>query len=95
MDFVSIGEMRTKPGAVWQQLEEKGDIILTSSGWPFALMINVGDDDVEQLLLALRRARAQLAVTRMRQQAMKRGLDQMSAAEIDTEISQTRQARHR
>jgi hypothetical protein len=93
MEFVSIREMRTKPGAVWQQLQEQGDLILTSSGRPFALMINIVDENVEELLLALRRARAQLAVTRLRRQAAERGLEQLSEEEIEAEISQSRRAR--
>lgn len=36
MTFVSIRDMRTRPGEVWQQLQAEGDLILTSSGRPFA-----------------------------------------------------------
>ena len=73
MSFVSIRDMRTRPGEVWKQLEEEGDLIVTSSGRPFALMIAAEGEDVEQLLLALRRAKAQLAVSRMRHKLHKKG----------------------
>lgn len=93
MTFISTRDMRTCPEEVWQQLEEEGDLIVTSSGRPCALMISAADEDVEELLLALRRARAQLAVSRLRKQAVARGLDRMSAGEIEAEINQVRSER--
>lgn len=93
MTFVSIRDMRTRPGEVWQQLQKEGDLILTSSGRPFALMISAEGGDVEELLLALRRARAQLAVSRLRQQAAERGLNRLSGDEIDAEIHHARRER--
>ena len=93
MTFVSIRDMRTRPGEVWQQLQDEGDLIVTSSGRPFALMIAAEGEDVEALLLALRRARAQLAVSKMRRQAGEAGLDRMAIDEIDAEIRQARSER--
>ena len=93
MTFVSIRDMRTRPGEVWQQLQDEGDLIVTSSGRPFALMIAAEGEDVEALLLALRRARAQLAVSKMRKQAGEAGLDRMSMNDIDAEISEARAER--
>jgi hypothetical protein len=93
MTFVSIRDMRTRPGEVWQQLQDEGDLIVTSSGRPFALMISAEGEDVEALLLALRRARAQLAVSKMRRQAGEAGLDGMAIDDIDAEIRQARSAR--
>jgi hypothetical protein len=93
MGFVSIRDMRTRPGEVWQQLEKEGDLIVTSSGRPFALMISAEGEDIEQLLLALRRAKAQLAVSRMRVQAAEMGLDRLTESEIEVEIEQARRER--
>ena len=93
MTFVSIRDMRTRPGEVWQQLQHEGDLIVTSSGRPFALMISAEGEDVEELLLALRRARAQLAVARMRKQASSTRLEHLSLDEINAEIRQTRTER--
>jgi antitoxin (DNA-binding transcriptional repressor) of toxin-antitoxin stability system len=93
MTFVSIRDMRTRPGEVWQQLQQEGDLIVTSSGRPFALMISAEGEDVEELLLALRRARAQLAVARMRKHAGSAGLAHLSLEEINAEIQQARAER--
>lgn len=93
MTFVSIRDMRTRPGEVWQQLQDEGDLIVTSSGRPFALMIAAEGEDVEALLLALRRARAQLAASKMRKLAGEAGLDRMTIDDIDAEIRQARSER--
>ena len=93
MAFVLIRDMRTRPGEVWQQLQDAGELIVTSSGRAFALMIATEGDNFEDLLLALRRARAQLTVSRLRKQAVARGLDRLSADVIEAKISQMRQER--
>ena len=93
MTFVPIRDMRTRPGEVWQQLQQEGDLIVTSSGRPFALLISAADEDSEELLIALRRIRAQLAVSRMRKHASSAGLEHLSSHEINTEIRQTRTER--
>ena len=93
MTFVSIRDMRTRPGEVWQQLQDEGDLIVTSSGRPFALMIAAEGEDVEALLLALRRARAQLAVSKMRKQGSEAELDRMTMDDIDAEIRHARAER--
>ena len=48
---------------------------------------------MEETLVALRRARAQTAVSRLRRAAAASQSDQLSAAEIEAEIAQVRQAR--
>ena len=93
MAFVSIGDMRTRPGEVWQQLRSEGDLVLTSSGQPFALMISAENDDIEELLIALRRAQAQLAVSRLRKQAEVQKVNRLSDEEIQAEILLARRER--
>ena len=70
---------------MWRKLRQQGDLILTSSGQPIALLIGV-EEDVEETLAAVRRARAQLAVSRLRQSAAAHGLDQLAEEEVETEI---------
>jgi len=93
MAFVSIGDMRTRPGEVWRQLRTEGDLVITSSGQPFALMISAENDDIEELLIALRRAQAQLAVSRLRKQAEMQKVNRLSEEEIQAEILQARRER--
>lgn len=93
MEYVSIRDMRTRAGEVWQQLKEDGDLIVTSNGKPFALMVSLEDEDVEQMIATFRRTRAQMAVSQLRKEAAISGANRLSAAEIDAEIRQARRDR--
>lgn len=93
MEFVTIRDLRLKPGEVWEKLREQREIILTSNGRPVAVIAGVGENDVEETVVALRRARAQAAVTRLRAAASAGGKARLPAAEINAEIAQTRRAR--
>lgn len=95
MEFVSIRDMRTRPGEVWQQLQEQGDLVVTSNGRPFALLISAEGQDIEKLLLAVRRARALLAIERLRAEAAENGTDRLTAEEIEAEIAAARRERRR
>lgn len=93
MEFVTIRDLRLKPGNVWDKLRQQREIILTSNGRPVAVIAGVGENDVEETVAALRRARAQVAVSRLRRAAAERGADKLSATEIEAEITQARRER--
>jgi prevent-host-death family protein len=93
MEFVTIRDLRLKPGEVWDKLRQQREIILTSNGRPVAVIAGVGENDVEETVAALRRARAQAAVSRLRRAAAERGVDKLTAAEIESEIAQVRRER--
>lgn len=90
MEFVSVRDFRVRPSDVWKRLREEHDVILTSSGRPIAILVDVQDQDVGKSLAAIRRARAQQAVSNMRQAAAAHGSDRMSLEEIEAEIKQAR-----
>ncbi len=93
MEFVSVRDLRIQPGRVWQRLSQAGELVITSNGKPIALLSCVDEATLEQTLTALRRARAQLAVSRLRAAAQTSGADVLSPNEIDAEIRAARQAR--
>jgi prevent-host-death family protein len=93
MEFVTIRDLRLKPAEVWDKLRQQREVILTSNGRPVAVIAGVGENDVEETVSALRRARAQAAVARMRRVAAERGADKLSASEIESEIAQARRER--
>ncbi len=68
MKFVNVRELRNRPGKVWTEIETQ-DLVLTSKGSPVGLLVRVKDDSLEDTLSALRRARATLAVSRIRRRA--------------------------
>jgi len=93
MEFITVRDLRVRPGQIWERLGQQQDLIITSNGRPIALLTQVSEDDVEETLVALRRARAQLAVSRMRAAAAERGADRITMEEIEAEIKEARQSR--
>ena len=92
MKFLSIRDLRNYPGRVWESLQGR-EVVLTANGKPVAVLVGVEEDELEQTLILLRRVRSQSAVSRMRAQAAKTGLDAMSTDEIDADIRAARSRR--
>jgi len=95
MKFVTVGDLRTHPGEVWRQLDDEQELVLTSNGRPIALLVEIGEDQLEETLEAVRRARAQVAASNMRRHAASEGLDTLSEEIIEDEIVAARRARLR
>jgi prevent-host-death family protein len=92
MKFLSTRELRNNPGHV-RKLAQKEDLVLTVNGKPIAMLLGVEEDSLEETALAIRQARAQMALSRMRKQAARIGTDKLSVAEIDAEIRTVRARR--
>jgi prevent-host-death family protein len=93
MKFVTVRDFRIRPGNVWKKLEENEEVVITSSGKPIALLTSISDVDFDEKLKVLRRTKAELAVSRMRKIAIKRGLSNLGKKEIESEISAVRRTR--
>ena len=89
MQFITVRDFRIRPGEVWKQLE-KDDLVVTSNGRPIAILTNVDAENLEDMLITLRRVRAQMAVSRLRQAAAESGASQLTDSEIEEEISLAR-----
>jgi antitoxin (DNA-binding transcriptional repressor) of toxin-antitoxin stability system len=90
MKFISVRDLRFRASAIRKDLQEQQDLILTANGRPFAILSPVRPDNLEEQLLAMRRARARMAVDRLRDGARARGKDRMSAKRIQALISKVR-----
>ena len=66
---------------------------LTASGKPMGVLLGVDETRLDDTVEAIRRARAILAVSRMRRRAAETGRDRMSMAEINREIAAVRRRR--
>ena len=91
MKYIATRDLRSNPSAVWETLDEGSEVIVTVNGKPKAIMIRA-DEDLEFLIKAISRAKAELAVERMRLQSLNNGLDSLSSEEIEREISESRKA---
>ena len=95
MKFVTVRDLRGRSGQVWNTLARERDIILTSNGKPIAILSAVSEENLEESLAAVRRARAAAAVEKMQLESVEAGTDKISLDEITTEIRMARKARHR
>ena len=95
MRFVSVRELRGQSAAVWKTLAKEKDLVVTSNGKPIALLSATSDENLEDSLSALRRARAQAAATAMQQASVRAGADRLSQQDINAEIDATRRQRSR
>jgi antitoxin (DNA-binding transcriptional repressor) of toxin-antitoxin stability system len=90
MKFVTIRDLRSNTAALRRELETEREIVLTVKGRPFAVMTRVEPDTVEDEILAIRRARARGALSRIRAKAKADGLDRMTMEQIDALVAEVR-----
>ena len=95
MQFVPYRELRNEPSALRKKLVREGELIVTVDNKPFAVMINLGDENVEDILLMVSRLRAQMATRSIRSQARREGLNKMTLKDINALIKKTRAERKR
>lgn len=95
MRFVSVRDFRGKSAQIWKTIQKENDLVITSNGHPVALLSKVSEENLEESLLILRRARALQAVESMQQASVKTKLAALSSQEIDAEIKSVRRSRKR
>lgn len=95
MKFVTIKELRSSTARLRRDLEAERELVVTVNGRPFAVMTRVEPDGVEEEILAIRRARARAALSRIRAKAKADGLDRLTMAEIDAIIAKARRERRK
>jgi len=88
MNFFAARDLRTQPKNVWNKLQADGEVVITNNGHPTALMLDITDDNFEEMVNAVRQARAMIALNTMRKKASERGF--MSDEEIESEIADYR-----
>lgn len=90
MDYVTVRESREKSGEIWQRVEAGEEFVVTRNGKPFALLVHTEPSEVEAALRAHRAARFGAVLGRLQAQARASGADQLSDADIQTEIDTAR-----
>jgi len=91
MKYVTTRDLRNRPGFV-REVAREDDLVLTANGQPFAILVAVEEGELEETARAIRQAKAQQAVSRLRRQAARRGLDKLSPRAVDAEIRAARVA---
>ena len=88
MQFVTVRDFRNASGSIWEKLGKEGELIVTNNGKPAAILLDVKENDVEQTLRDIRRAKLLRLLTEAREEAAGRGF--MSDQEIEVEIKAAR-----
>jgi hypothetical protein len=95
MQFVPYRDLRNEPSALRKKLASEGELVVTVDNKPFAMMINLDDENIQDILLMVSRLRAQMAARSIRSQARRDGLDKMTLKDVNAIIKKTRADRKR
>lgn len=93
MQFYTVRDLRTQPKQIWKKLAEVHELIITNNGKPSALMLDIGDDNMEEVLALIRQTMAMRATHKIRLSSLLNDRDNISDEEIEAEIAAVRQAR--
>ncbi len=88
MTFYSVRDLRNDSKKMWSELNDGGEIILTNTGKPSALMVNISDGNFEEMVRAVRQAKAMIALNTARKRAADIGF--MNDDEIESVINEAR-----
>ena len=94
MKFLSVRALRNL-SRFRRELAQQKDLVLTVNGKPVAVLVRVVRGNLEETVRAVRQARAQRALSRMRGEAAKGGRTNKLSSAIDAEIRAVRSKRKR
>jgi prevent-host-death family protein len=93
MKFISVRDLRLKPGNVWRLADQEKDLIITSNGRPVAILTGVNEDTFEDELDAIKRGRALKALESIHRDSEMKGTHKISDEEIQSEIDAVRKGK--
>ena len=88
MNFYSVRDLRNGSKNMWADLDKGDEVVLTNNGKPSALMIDIPEGAFDEVVQAVRQAKAMIALNNMRKKAAQSGF--MSDDEINDLISEAR-----
>jgi len=95
MKFISVRDLRGRSAEIWRDLPEEREMVITSNGRPVAILAAVNESNLEESLAAFRQTRAVDAAASIQRRSIARGVDALTADDIDAEIEAVRKARPR
>lgn len=93
MQFYTVRDLRTQPKQVWEKLSEVREVIITNNGKPSALMIEIDDENMEDILASVRQSIAMRAVNKLRLGSVLNEKSRITEEEIEAEIAAVRKER--
>jgi antitoxin (DNA-binding transcriptional repressor) of toxin-antitoxin stability system len=90
---MTLRDLRTKTTLLRKELSADNEMIVTANGRPFAAIVPIHPDEMEEEVRALRLARFGVLVDRIQARSKAAGLDKMTMEEIDAVIARVRRER--
>ncbi len=66
MNFYTVRDLRTESKTIWENLDSEGEVVITNNGKPTAIMLSIANGNFEEVLKAIRQARAMMAFNNIR-----------------------------
>ena len=88
MNFYSMRDLRTETKSMWADLSRGDEVIITNNGKPSALMIEIPEGYFDEVVQAVRQAKAMIALNQMRMKAARNGY--LTDDEIEALIDEAR-----
>lgn len=88
MNFYSVRDLRTDSKSMWADLTSGDEVVLTNNGKPSALIIDIPEGSFDEIVQAVRQAKAMIALNSARRRAARVGF--MSDDEIESVIAEAR-----
>ena len=93
MKLITSKELAARPDQILRQVADAGGVVITEAGQPRGILVPTSAETVVEDVLEQIRARARRAVSAIRRDAGKRGLDRLTKADIEQQIAATRKTR--
>ena len=93
MRFISVRDLRTTPAQIWKNLPEEKEMVITNNGRPIALLTPISDENFEDTIKSIRKARAINALKKLQYDSVKLGKNTITENEIQEEITKYRKER--
>lgn len=91
MDFVTVRDFRMYPKKTWNKLESEGKLVVTNNGKPFALMLQIDGNTLEDTIASIEQAEAMRLLNKIHLKSAENGVNTISEEEIDKEIAIARE----
>ena len=91
MNFYSIRDLRSETKNICEKVRQNGEVVITNNGKPSVLMLDISEDNFDEVVRAIRQAKAMIAFNSMKAVAATNGY--MTDSEIEDEIKTVRSER--
>ena len=91
MNFYSIRDLRSETKNICEKVRQSGEVVITNNGKPSVLMLDISEDNFDEVVRAIRQAKAMIAFNSMKAIAAANGY--MTDSEIEDEIKTVRSER--